>query len=162
MRPPPLAALDADAIGRIGDASGEPDWLRDAARELVEPRRGGRRGPTGQEEEWRRTDARRHCRGDGQLLMDMPRLRPTTLPAGAAEAGVIFTDLRDAVRDHPSSFGGRSARQDGSGSHAHFWALAQAALDRRPLPVRAARRRRRRDAARAYHAAQRPTAPTFP
>ena len=61
-----VAALDADAIGRIGDHHDEPDWLRALARELVGSRH-ATPPPTGQEEEWRRTDLAGLPR-DGQLL----------------------------------------------------------------------------------------------
>ena len=66
------AALDADAIGRIGDHNDEPDWLR-ASRASWWERAMRTPPPTGQEEEWRRTDLAGLPR-DGQLLMDMPRL----------------------------------------------------------------------------------------
>ncbi len=51
----------------------------------------------------------------------------THLPPDAAEAGVILTDLRTAVREHPELVARFLGQPDGPGSHAHFWALAQAA-----------------------------------
>ena len=81
--------------------------------------------PTGQEEEWRRTSLDALPR-DVELLLDVPQLE-THLPAGAAEAGVILTDLRTAVREHPELVRRLLGQQDGPASHAHFWALAQAA-----------------------------------
>ncbi len=117
------SALDADAIGRISDRSNEPDWLRShragwllRASETPEP--------TGQEEEWRRTSLDALPR-DAELLLDPPQLE-THLPVGAAEAGVILTDLRTAVREHPELVRSHLGMADGPASHAHFWALAQA------------------------------------
>jgi Fe-S cluster assembly protein SufD len=116
--------LDADAIGRISDHLGEPDWLRElratwwARAETTPP-------PTGQEEEWRRTDLSDLPRA-GELLVDAPHL-DVHLPPGAAEAGVVVADLRSAVRDHPDLVRRSLGRAAGQASHAHFWALAQAA-----------------------------------
>ena len=118
------AALDADAIGRIGDHNDEPDWLR-ASRASWWERAMRTPPPTGQEEEWRRTDLAGLPR-DGHLLMDMPRLE-TTLPPGAAEAGVILMDLRDAVRTYPELVRRALGQEEGPESHAHYWALAHAA-----------------------------------
>jgi Fe-S cluster assembly protein SufD len=117
-------ALDADAIGRIGQHLDEPDWLRESRatwweRAMQTP------PPTGQEEEWRRTDLAALPR-DGRLVIDAPRLE-TTLPPGAEEAGVILTDLRDAVRNHPDLVRRALEQRDGPASHAHYWALAHAA-----------------------------------
>ena len=117
-------ALDADAIGRIGEQHDEPDWLR-ASRASWWERAIQTPPPTGQEEEWRRTDLTSLPR-DGRLVMDVPRLE-TTLPPGAAEAGVILTDLRDAVREHPELVREALGQADGPASHAHYWALAHAA-----------------------------------
>ena len=118
------AALDADAIARIGDHHDEPDWLR-ASRASWWERAMQTPPPTGQEEEWRRTDLAGLPR-DGRLLMDVPRLE-ITLPAGAAEAGVILEDLRDAVPEHPELVRRALGQEDGPASHAHYWALAHAA-----------------------------------
>jgi Fe-S cluster assembly protein SufD len=118
------AALDADAIARMSAHLDEPEWLRGlraawwARAESMPP-------PTGAEEEWRRTDLASLPR-DGELLVEGPGL-DLHLPPGAAEAGVVLTDLRTAVREHPElvrRFLGQAAGQE---SHAHFWALAQAA-----------------------------------
>jgi Fe-S cluster assembly protein SufD len=117
-------ALDADAIGRISEHLDEPDWLR-ASRASWWERAEQTPPPTGQEEEWRRTDLAALPR-DGRLVIDGPRLE-TTLPPGAAEAGVILTDLRDAVREHPDLVRRALGQADGPASHAHYWALAQAA-----------------------------------
>src|SRR5688572_694661 len=118
------SALDADAIGRISDRLDEPDWLR-ALRAQWWERLSATPPPTGQEEEWRRTSLDALPR-DVELLLDIPPLE-TYLPAGAVEAGVILTDLRTAVREHPELVKGLLGQQDGPASHAHFWALAQAA-----------------------------------
>ena len=48
------AALDAAAVARISETTGEPDWLRDVRRSWAE-RAESIDWPTGQEEEWRRT-----------------------------------------------------------------------------------------------------------
>ena len=117
-------ALDADAIGHIGEQYDEPDWLR-ASRASWWERAIQTPPPTGQEEEWRRTDLTSLPR-DGRLVMDVPRLE-TTLPPGAVEAGVILTDLRDAVREHPELVREALGQADGPASHAHYWALAHAA-----------------------------------
>ncbi len=116
--------LDADAIGRISDHLGEPGWMRDLRAAWWE-RASATPPPTGQEEEWRRTDLAPLPR-DGELLIDPPTLE-VSLPHGAAEAGVIVTDLRTAVRDHGDLVRRHLGQADGLASHAHFWALAQAA-----------------------------------
>jgi Fe-S cluster assembly protein SufD len=116
--------LDADAIGRISDHLDEPDWLRDLRAAWWE-RASATPPPTGQEEAWRRTDLAGLPR-DGALLIDAPSLH-VDLPAGAAEAGVIVADLRTAVREHPDLVRRFLGQAEGQVSHAHFWALAQAA-----------------------------------
>ena len=116
--------LDAAAVGRISDHLDEPDWLR-AHRAAWWDRAEGTPPPTGLEEEWRRTDLTGLPR-DGALLMDAPRLE-VHLPPGAAEAGVVVADLRDAVREHPQLVRTALGSAEGQASHAHFWALAQAA-----------------------------------
>jgi Fe-S cluster assembly protein SufD len=116
--------LDAGAIGRISDHLDEPDWLRDLRAAWWE-RASATPPPTGQEEAWRRTDLAGLPR-DGALLVDAPPLQ-VDLPAGAAEAGVIVADLRAAVREHPDLVARYLGQAEGQASHAHFWALAQAA-----------------------------------
>jgi len=118
------AALDAEAIGRIGEHFDEPDWLR-ASRAGWWERAEQTPPPTGQEEEWRRTDLTGLPR-DGAMLTDVPPIE-VTLPPGAAEAGVILTDLRTAVRDHPDLVRRALGQAEGPASHAHYWALAHAA-----------------------------------
>jgi Fe-S cluster assembly protein SufD len=118
------SALDADAIGRISDRLDEPDWLR-ALRARWWERAVATPLPTGQEEEWRRTSLDALPR-DAEPLLDPPPLE-THLPPGAAEAGVILTDLRTAVREHPELVQRVLGQADGPASHAHFWSLAQAA-----------------------------------
>ena len=118
------SALDADAIGRISDRFEDPDWLR-ALRARWWERAEQSPPPSGQEEEWRRTSLEALPR-DGEFVLDAPHME-THLPDGAAEAGVILTDLRTAVREHPELVERFLGREDGPASHAHFWALAQAA-----------------------------------
>jgi Fe-S cluster assembly protein SufD len=116
--------LDTDAIERIGRHLDEPDWLRESRAAWWE-RAMRTPPPTGQEEEWRRTDLAGLPR-DGSVLIDPPRLE-AVLPPGAVEAGVILADLRDAVRDHPERVRRALGQADGPASHAHYWALAHAA-----------------------------------
>ncbi len=116
--------LDADAVGRISDHLDEPEWLR-ALRARWWDRSQATPPPTGQEEEWRRTDLAGLPR-DAALLAD-PAGIDAPLPAHAAEAGVILTDLRTAVREHPDLVRRFLGQADGPASHAHFWALAHAA-----------------------------------
>jgi Fe-S cluster assembly protein SufD len=117
-------ALDADAIARLSERFDEPDWLRDlrvawwARAEATPP-------PTGQEEEWRRTDLAGLPR-DAELLVEPPAIE-VALTEDAAAAGVVLTDLRTAVREHPDLLRRFLGRADGQDSHAHFWALAHAA-----------------------------------
>jgi Fe-S cluster assembly protein SufD len=117
-------SLDGDAIGRISDHLGEPDWLRELRAAWWE-RASATPPPTGLEEEWRRTDLAPLPR-DGELLIDAPAVE-VTLPPGAAEAGVVVTDLRTAIRDHADLVRRHIGQSEGLASHAHFWALAQAA-----------------------------------
>jgi Fe-S cluster assembly protein SufD len=121
---PTAGTLDADAIAGIGDRFDEPDWLR-ALRAEWWRRAESTPPPTGQEEEWRRTDLAGLPRA-GELLFDAPALE-VSLPAGAADSGVIVTDLRTAVREHPELVRRFLGQAEGQASHAHFWALALAA-----------------------------------
>ncbi len=120
----PLSALDADTIARISELGDEPDWLRGLRRQWWE-RASSTPPPSGQEEEWRRTSLDALPR-EAELLVDAPHLE-VHLPPGAAEAGVILTDLRTAVREHPDLVARHLGQADGPASHRHFWALAQAA-----------------------------------
>ena len=122
--PRAVEALDAGAIEGISDRFDEPDWLR-ALRAQWWGRAEATPPPTGQEEEWRRTSLDALPR-DVELTFDAPELE-THLPPGAAEAGVILTDLRTAVREHSELVARHLGLSDGPGSHAHFWALANAA-----------------------------------
>ena len=122
--PRAVAALDAGAIGGISDRFDEPDWLRELRARWWEAT-AATPEPTGQEEEWRRTSLEGLPR-EVELTLDAPELE-THLPPGAAEAGVILTDLRSAVRDHPELLSRHLGLSDGPASHAHFWALAHAA-----------------------------------
>lgn len=119
-----MPTLDASAIERISQRLDEPDWMRDLRAswwsrvEATPP-------PTGQEEEWRRTDLAELPR-DAALLLDAPAPE-LHLPPGAADQGVILTDLATAVREHPDLVRRYLGQAEGQDSHAHFWALAQAA-----------------------------------
>jgi Fe-S cluster assembly protein SufD len=114
-------SLDAAAIADISKQLDEPDWLRDLRAAWWE-RASSTPPPTGQEEEWRRTDLAALPR-DGRLLADAPRLDVS----GVAESGVILTDLRTAVAEHPELVRRYLGQGHPQASHAHFWALAQAA-----------------------------------
>jgi Fe-S cluster assembly protein SufD len=116
-------ALDIEAIGRISDLLDEPGWLREHRASWWE-RASTTPPPSGQEEEWRRTDLSALPR-DGVLLTEP--LIEVELPAGAAEAGVVVSDLRTAIREHPDLVRRSLGQAGGQASHAHFWALAQAA-----------------------------------
>ncbi len=90
--------LDLDAVLAISQANHEPDWLRDLRRSWWE-RAEATPWPTGKEEEWRRTSLDKLPR-DVELLLDPPRI-VCELDEELARAGVVFSDLRDAVREHP-------------------------------------------------------------
>ncbi|HTE65868.1 MAG TPA: SufD family Fe-S cluster assembly protein [Candidatus Binatia bacterium] len=120
----PAAAIDAAAIAAISERLGEPGWLRDRraawwARSEATP------WPTGLEEEWRRTSLTELPR-DAALALDPPSLR-FELDPDLAAAGVVFSDLRRAVREHPELVQRHLGETTTLPSHAHFWALAQAA-----------------------------------
>jgi Fe-S cluster assembly protein SufD len=118
------SALDASAIAAISDAHGEPDWLRDlradwwARAEATPP-------PTGQEEEWRRTSLTELPR-DASVLTAAPSVR-CALDDDLVEQGVVFADLREAVRSHPDLVRRYIGQREVNAPHAHFWALAHAA-----------------------------------
>jgi len=116
--------LDAEAIGQISDDRTEPDWLRELRASWWE-RAESTPPPTGQEEEWRRTDLSGLPR-DAALLLEPPALE-IELPADAASSGVILADLATAVREHPDLVRRYLGQAGGQASHAHFWALAHAA-----------------------------------
>ncbi len=150
----PSIGFGASTIEAISDANDEPAWLRDRRRTWFE-RAEATPWPSGQEEEWRRTSLDRLPR-DVELLLDPPRVR-CELDAELAGAGVVFSDLRAAVREHPDLVrraleegdtpavpapevgpaGAAPLQPVGSGewgpgvtefdSHDKFWALAQAA-----------------------------------
>jgi len=121
---PAASALDAGAIAAISARDDEPGWLRDLRAgwwQRVEDTP----WPTGQEEEWRRTS-----------LLDLPRdaavlTQPPAaahdLDPGLAEAGVVFADLREAVRSHPDLVRRFIGRRETLPVHTRTWALAHAA-----------------------------------
>jgi len=118
------STLDAEAIAGISGHLDEPDWLR-SLRSSWWQRASDTPPPTGLEEEWRRTSLDGLPR-DAEFLLDAPALE-VEVPADAAAAGVILTDLRTAVRDHPDLVRRFLGQAEGQASHAHFWALAHAA-----------------------------------
>jgi len=120
----PAAALGAAAIGDISARADEPDWLRASRAEWWE-RAEATPWPTGQEEEWRRTSLDKLPK-DAPLAPESMSMR-CALDLDLAEAGVIFSDLRVAVRDHPEQVRRFLGRRETLPSHAHFWALAHAA-----------------------------------
>jgi Fe-S cluster assembly protein SufD len=125
VAPAPTAALDAAAIGAISDRFDEPEWLR-ALRSDAWRRAEATPWPSGQEEEWRRTSLDRLPR-DAPLLTEPPTLR-CALDERAVSEGVVFSDLRIAVREHPDLVRrALEADADPIDSHAHFWWLAHAA-----------------------------------
>jgi Fe-S cluster assembly protein SufD len=101
----------------------EAEWLRDLRAEwrtslAATPR------PTGQEEEWRRTEL------DG-LPWDAPVTREPAhathhLPDHVAAAGVVFGDLATVASEQPDLVRRYLGRRQTLDSHAHFWALAHA------------------------------------
>ena len=115
--------LDSEAISRISDHLDEPDWLRSHRAEWWQ-RATATPPPTGEEEEWRRTDLAPLPR-DAELLLDAPTVEVTAQPDATA-GGLIVTDLRTAVREHPDLVRRFLGTSRGQASHAHFWALAQA------------------------------------
>jgi Fe-S cluster assembly protein SufD len=117
-------ALDADAIVRISQTLGEPEWLRDL-RTAWWDRASATPPPTGLEEEWRRADLAKLPR-DGAVVLDAP-MAEIDMPPGLAEQGVVLTDLRTAVTEHPDLVRRFLGQAQAQSSHAHFWALAQAA-----------------------------------
>ncbi len=117
------AALNGDLLAQLSSQRGEPDWLRDLRASWWQ-RAEATPPPTGQEEEWRRTDLTGLPR-ETELLRDAPPLE-LEVPASGAE-GVILSDLATAVREHPDLVRRYLGQADGLASHAHFWALAQSA-----------------------------------
>lgn len=90
--------LDAATVEAISRHNDEPAWLRER-RAAWWQRAEATPWPSGQEEEWRRTSLEKLPR-DVELLLDAPAVE-CQLDASQAAAGVIFSDLRDAVREHP-------------------------------------------------------------
>jgi Fe-S cluster assembly protein SufD len=118
------SALDAGAIERISRRGEEADWL--VERRAAWWRRSEETPPpTGLEEEWRRTSL-------AKLPSEVPLLEQATtehsgLDVTEAERGVIFSDLATAARQHPELVSRYLGRDVTVPSHAHFWALGQAA-----------------------------------
>jgi Fe-S cluster assembly protein SufD len=111
-------------VAAISDRLGEPDWLRQRRATWWE-RAEAIPWPSGLEEEWRRTSLADLPR-DAALASDPPTIR-CALDPDLLEAGVVFSDLRQAVREHPELVQRHLGETTTLASHAHFWALAQAA-----------------------------------
>jgi Fe-S cluster assembly protein SufD len=120
----PASALDTAAVAAISDHLGEPDWMRQRRATWWE-RAEAIPWPSGLEEEWRRTSLADLPR-DAALAIDAPTIR-CALDPDLVKAGVVFSDLRQAVRDHPELVQRHLGETTTIASHAHFWALAQAA-----------------------------------
>jgi Fe-S cluster assembly protein SufD len=119
-----LDALDDAAIRGLSERLGEPEWLQ-ALRRSWWKRLDDTPPPTGQEEEWRRTSL--DAFPSSSLLAEhVPTIR-CALDPELADAGVVFADLREAVRDHPDLVRRHLGSTDTLPAHAHYWALAQAA-----------------------------------
>ena len=133
LAPRTTLPLDGAPVPRISEALDDPDWLR-SLRQTWWDRYAQTPFPTGKEEEWRRASLS-DAPFDAQVLLDAatPALGALDAPAGAplppqlAEAGVVFTDLLSAVREHPDLVRPYLGTGDSLASHAKFWALAQAA-----------------------------------
>jgi Fe-S cluster assembly protein SufD len=118
------SSLDAAAIAAISERNDEPGWLRDLRAgwwQRVE----ATPWPSGQEEEWRRTSLAELPRDAG--LLAQPASVPHELDPKLAEAGVVFADLRDAVRSHPDLVQRFLGRRETLSAHARTWALTHAA-----------------------------------
>jgi Fe-S cluster assembly protein SufD len=116
--------LDAAAAARLSTTRDEPDWLRDLRAAWW--RRAEEVGwPTGQEEEWRRTSLADLPR-DLPLLTDPPPAEHP-LDSTLAAAGVVFTDLATAVREHPDLVRRYLGQRETIAPQAGIWARAQAA-----------------------------------
>jgi Fe-S cluster assembly protein SufD len=89
--------LDLAAVEAISEANHEPTWLRDLRRSWFE-RAEATPWPK-DEEEWRRTSLDKLPR-DVELLANPPRV-DCVVNEDLLRAGVVFGDLRDALRDHP-------------------------------------------------------------
>jgi len=121
---PAASALDAAAIAAISDGLDEPQWLREL-RAAWWQRAEATPWPTGQEEEWRRTSLDGLPR-DARLVTQAATVR-CALDTDLADAGVVFSDLRDAVRTHPELVERHLGRRETRPVHARSWAQAHAA-----------------------------------
>lgn len=149
------APLGAELVEQIGAALEEPEWLR-TLRGTWWDRYERTPFPTGEEEEWRRTSLKSlpigadvtlpgvavaddaalgelpeewQDRGAerGSLLMLDGDVVHRRLAPELAKAGVIFSDLATAVREHPEKVREYLGTAESLPSHAKFWALANAA-----------------------------------
>jgi Fe-S cluster assembly protein SufD len=118
------SSIDAASIAAISDRLGEPDWLRQLRATWWE-RADATPWPTGQEEEWRRTSLAELPR-DAALLTEAPQVH-CALDDELRDAGVIFSDLRTAVAQHPELVRRYLGQRAPSAVHARAWAQAHAA-----------------------------------
>ncbi|HUG56314.1 MAG TPA: SufD family Fe-S cluster assembly protein [Candidatus Limnocylindrales bacterium] len=111
-----LLPLDRDTVERLHARRGEPDWLLET-RLAALARYTDTSWPSGQEEEWRRFPLTGLPRGP--LLPAADRLHGTVygLEDEAAQAGVVFSRLSAAARDHPELV--RAALGEGAGIPSH-------------------------------------------
>ena len=137
-------------LDELRSALDEPDWLSGLRRHWW-ARYEDTPFPTGKEEEWRRVSLKglpsgaeavmpaadrapvsptgsdgRLTGGGGSVLISDGTPLELHLAPHLAEAGVIFTDLASAVRQHPDKVRPYLGTADSLPSHAKFWALAQA------------------------------------
>ncbi|PZR63981.1 MAG: Fe-S cluster assembly protein SufD [Chloroflexi bacterium] len=115
---------DWATLRRFSERHYEPSWLRDL-RSAWWQRYQDTPLPSGQEEEWRRTPLADLPR-NAELLLDAPATE-LDHDADLAARGVIFTDLRTAVREHPELVRAHLGIGEPVESHAAFWALSLAA-----------------------------------
>jgi Fe-S cluster assembly protein SufD len=118
------SSLDAASIAAISTRLNEPDWLRQLRASWWE-RADATPWPTGQEEEWRRTSLADLPR-DAAVLWDAPQVR-CELDDDLRDAGVVFSDLRQAVIDHPDLVRRHLGLRDPAPVHGRAWAQAHAA-----------------------------------
>jgi Fe-S cluster assembly protein SufD len=106
------------------DRRDEPEWLR-ALRARWWERAEATPWPTGQEEEWRRTSLDKLPR-DGELALGASSMRCAVDPE-LVDAGLVFTDLPTAVREHADLVEPYLGTHETIDPHAKTWALGQAA-----------------------------------
>lgn len=123
--PERLLPLERGTVEALHGRRGDPDWML-AERLAALDRYLETSWPTGQEEEWRRFPLRDLPAGSALPATD--RLHGTIygLEETAAEAGVVFSRLSDAARDHPELVRGALGASGGIPSHTAPRELASA------------------------------------